>query len=82
MAVQTSARPPMLFDYSGFSDETYKYSYPAPGAPTLAKRVLEMLDRAGIAASADNSRGFDHGVFVPLMLMYPKAEIPVFQVAP
>jgi len=75
--VATSARPAMLFDYYGFPEHTYKLSYPAPGSPALAARVRELLTQAGIASDEDASRGFDHGVFVPFLLMYPDADIPV-----
>eukprot|EP00192_Tetraselmis_astigmatica_P018690 CAMPEP_0117674080 /NCGR_PEP_ID=MMETSP0804-20121206/14835_1 /TAXON_ID=1074897 /ORGANISM="Tetraselmis astigmatica, Strain CCMP880" /LENGTH=257 /DNA_ID=CAMNT_0005482901 /DNA_START=391 /DNA_END=1160 /DNA_ORIENTATION=- len=81
VAVQASPKPSMLFDYYNFPPETYKYSYPAPGAPSLARRTVELLQAAGIPAREDTDRGFDHGTFVPLMLMYPKANIPVFQVS-
>jgi len=75
--VSTAANPPMEYDYSGFPEHTYRISYPAPGAPGLAARVRELLAGAGIASGEDPARGFDHGVFVPLALMYPEAEIPV-----
>ena len=74
-------RPPMLFDYYGFPDHTYELSYPAPGSPALAGRVGELLDAVGIDHRFDPDRGFDHGVFVPFLLMYPDAEIPVVQVS-
>ena len=75
--VSTAEKPPMIFDYSGFPDYTYKISYPAPGSPTLAKRVIDLLTQAGIANRQDPTHGFDHGTFVPLVLMYPQADIPV-----
>lgn len=73
--------PEMLFDYYNFPPETYEYSYPAPGFPELAHDVLQKLKDAGITASLNPDRGFDHGTFVPLMLMYPDAQIPVIQVS-
>jgi aromatic ring-opening dioxygenase catalytic subunit (LigB family) len=79
--VMTHEHPPMLYDYSGFPPHTYELRYPAPGSPALAKRVQELLGVAGIASQTDSKRGFDHGVFVPLLLMYPEADIPVIQVA-
>lgn len=76
--ITSSARPRMLFDYQGFPPETYEYSYPAPGDPALAGRVKRLLaDRGGIRGELDGARGYDHGVFVPLMLMYPDADVPV-----
>jgi len=75
--VSTSARPPMEYDYYGFPEHTYQIQYPAPGSPELASRVQALLARAGIRASEDASRGFDHGTFVPLVLMYPDADVPI-----
>jgi aromatic ring-opening dioxygenase catalytic subunit (LigB family) len=75
--VSTAARPGMLFDYYGFPPHTYRLSYPAPGAPDLAQRVRGLLQAAGIDCGTDDKRGFDHGVFVPQLIIDPKAEIPV-----
>lgn len=75
--VSTAERPPMEYDYSGFPEHTYRLQYPAPGSPALAARVRELLSQAGIANGADPRRGFDHGTFVPLALMYPQADVPV-----
>jgi aromatic ring-opening dioxygenase catalytic subunit (LigB family) len=75
--VSTAARPPMEYDYSGFPPDTYTIRYPAPGAPELAAEVKRLLEASGLAAGEDAERGFDHGVFVPLSLMYPDADIPV-----
>lgn len=76
-SVSTAERPPMDYDYSGFPEHTYRLQYPAPGAPALAQRVQDLLGQAGIASGADPQRGFDHGTFVPLSLMYPEADVPV-----
>lgn len=76
-----SARPGMLYDYGGFPEHTYRISYPAPGAPALAARITELLQGAGIAAAQDAERGFDHGTFAPLAVMYPQAEVPVLQLS-
>lgn len=76
-SVSTSANPPMEYDYSGFPEHTYHVQYPAAGSPDLAKQLLDLLSTAGIACIEDVQRGFDHGVFVPLVLMYPNADIPV-----
>jgi aromatic ring-opening dioxygenase catalytic subunit (LigB family) len=75
--VATSAQPPMVYDYYNFPEHTYHIKYAAPGSPAVANRVSELLGRAGIANSADPERGFDHGTFVPLAVMYPNAEVPV-----
>lgn len=73
----TAPTPGMIFDYSGFPPHTYQLSYPAPGAPALADRVITLLRAAGLPAAADPLRGFDHGVFVPFLLVDPDATIPV-----
>jgi aromatic ring-opening dioxygenase catalytic subunit (LigB family) len=75
--VSTAALPPMEYDYSGFPEHTYRIRYPAPGSPALAARVVELLGGAGIAVREDVARGFDHGTFVPLSLMYPQADVPI-----
>ncbi len=80
-AVMAAERPPMVYDYFGFPDETYRIVYPAPGAPDVASRAASLLVAAGLPARLDCARGFDHGAFVPLFIMYPQAEIPVFQLS-
>lgn len=79
--VNTGARPGMLFDYYGFPEHTYKLDYPAPGAPELAAQVRSLLAGAGIESTEDPERGYDHGVFVPFLLMFPDADIPVLQLS-
>lgn len=76
-SVSTAEHPPMDYDYSGFPEHTYRLKYPAPGSPALAQRVRGLLGEAGIASKDDPRRGFDHGTFVPLSLMYPQADMPV-----
>lgn len=76
-----AARPPMLYDYYGFPKESYEIDYPAPGSPELAGRVAELLGGSGIRSRVDPRRGFDHGLFIPLMLMYPAADIPCVQLS-
>jgi aromatic ring-opening dioxygenase catalytic subunit (LigB family) len=73
--------PGLIFDYYGFPPETYALTWPAPGAPWLAERGAELLRAAGLPAAIDPARGFDHGVFVPLKVMWPAAEVPVVQMA-
>jgi aromatic ring-opening dioxygenase catalytic subunit (LigB family) len=68
---------PLLFDYYGFPDYTYRFDYPAPGSPEVAARAGELLAAAGIAPDFDDQRGIDHGVFVPMMLVFPQADIPI-----
>ncbi len=73
--------PSLIYDFGGFSDELYSVTYPAPGDPELAKRVIELLNEHGMAADTDTGRGLDHGAWVPLKLMYPKADIPIIQLS-
>lgn len=75
------ATPELIYDYGGFPEEMYHLSYPAPGAPELAAQAAEMLSSAGFDPALDPNRGYDHGVFVPLLLMYPDASIPVIQLS-
>lgn len=79
--VQTNPQPPMLYDYGGFPEFTYHIQYPAPGAPEVAARVAELLTAAGIPIETDGQRGFDHGVFAPLFVTYPDADVPIFQLS-
>jgi aromatic ring-opening dioxygenase catalytic subunit (LigB family) len=76
-----SENPPMLYDYYGFPPETYKVQYPAPGAPGSAQKIADMLAAAGVSARIDPSRGYDHGHFIPLLMMYPEADIPTLQLS-
>jgi len=73
--------PGLIFDYYGFPPETYRLSWTAPGAPWLAARGSALLAEAGLPSSVDAERGFDHGVFVPLKVMFPEAEVPVVQMS-
>ena len=72
-----AGEPKLIFDYSGFPEHTYRLTWPAPGDPKLAERVVRMLQAAGLPAGVNASRGFDHGVFVPLKVAFPEAKIPV-----
>jgi aromatic ring-opening dioxygenase catalytic subunit (LigB family) len=73
--------PPMFYDYYGFPREAYEISYPAPGSPELANRIAGLLHRSNIPALIDPQRGFDHGLFIPLKLMFPQADIPSLQLS-
>jgi aromatic ring-opening dioxygenase catalytic subunit (LigB family) len=79
--LMTHAQPPMFYDYYGFPPESYEITWSAPGAPAVAARVQQLLASAGIDSATDAQRGFDHGVFVPLKLAYPQAEIPTLQLS-
>lgn len=78
--IQVSAAPQgtkLYFDYGGFPAESYEYKYPAPVSIDLSERVCNLLKSSNIPCAKDTKRGWDHGVFVPLMLMYPEANIPI-----
>lgn len=79
--VTGSAFPPLIYDYHGFPKESYEIQYPVPGHPGLAGRILKLLESRGIEATLDEQRGFDHGLFVPLKIMYPNADIPCVQLS-
>ncbi len=79
--LQTSPNPPMYYDYGGFPKHTYELEWPAPGAPELADSIRTRLENAGFQTSGDPERGFDHGVFVPMMLAYEEATIPTLQLS-
>lgn len=79
--VNVASAPPLLFDYYGFPEHTYRLTYPAPGSPEVAGRVRALLAEAGIESGEEASRGLDHGVFVPFLLIYPDADIPVVQLS-
>lgn len=76
-----NAAPPLFYDYYGFPQEAYELKYPAPGSPELADRIAELFTKAGIPSRIDENRGFDHGLFIPLKMMYPEADIPMTQIS-
>lgn len=79
--VMSAPSPGMVYDYGGFPKHTYEIRYAAPGAPEVAQRVKELIEAAGLPAALDPERGFDHGTFVPLAVMYPDADMPVLQLS-
>ncbi|MSQ32944.1 MAG: dioxygenase [Dehalococcoidia bacterium] len=72
---------PLVYDFGGFPEKYYQTKYPAPGAPELAGRVRDLLRQKNIAVTDDPERGLDHGAYVPLVAMYPGADVPVLQVS-
>lgn len=80
-ALTGSARPPLVYDYYGFPPHTYQLRYDAPGAPDVAARAAQLLQQAGFSAGIDPARGLDHGVFVPLKVAFPEAQIPVVELS-
>jgi 4,5-DOPA dioxygenase extradiol len=80
-AISTAPQPETIHDFYGFPEALYRMRYPAPGAPALARQAVNLFTAAGLSAAAVPDRGLDHGAWVPLMLMFPEADIPVAQVA-
>ncbi|RWU09119.1 dioxygenase [Pseudidiomarina gelatinasegens] len=79
--VTTGSQPELIYDYYGFPPESYTIQYPSPGAPELAEKVLSAITNQGLKAVGEPQRGFDHGLFVPLKIMYPAADIPCVQLS-
>jgi 4,5-DOPA dioxygenase extradiol len=79
--VATTPRPQTIHDFGGFPPALYQLQYPAPGAPDVAQRAIELLRAAGYKAEADTQWGLDHGAWVPLLHLLPQADVPVFQVS-
>lgn len=80
-AVMANPWPPMIYDFGGFPEWTYDIQYPAPGHPVLATEIQRLLAAAGIEATLDHHRGFDHGTYSMLYPMFPKADVPVLQLS-
>jgi aromatic ring-opening dioxygenase catalytic subunit (LigB family) len=79
--IHFGARPGMLYDYYGFPDYTYSLDWPAPGDPELAGKTESLLRAAGFETDREMERGYDHGAFVPMMIAFPEANIPVAQLS-
>ena len=79
--ITSGKKPPLIYDCYGFPDEAYTVEYPAPGDPVLADKIYNLLRDSGIATSLNDQRGFDHGLFVPLKIMFPEASIPCVQLS-
>ncbi|MCP4143627.1 MAG: dioxygenase [Chloroflexi bacterium] len=73
--------PPLYYDYYGFPQEAYEIPYPISGQPAFAKKITALFEKNNITTRIDIERGFDHGTFIPLKLIYPKADIPVIQLS-
>ncbi len=81
MVVGSAVHPSLIYDYYGFPPHTYQLEYPVPGAPAVAGKIGQLLHNAGIACTEDATRGLDHGVFIPFMLAFPEADIPVVEIS-
>ena len=80
-AVNTASNPATIHDFYGFPRELYGITYPAKGAPDLARRVAALVAKADLPCDSDAGRGLDHGAWIPMMLMYPDATVPVVQLS-
>ena len=76
-----NARPALIYDYYNFPPHTYEIAYPAPGAPDLAERAAKLLRGADLQAVVDPDYGFDHGVFIPLKVAFPDADVPIVEMS-
>jgi aromatic ring-opening dioxygenase catalytic subunit (LigB family) len=81
ITISSGNNPQLYYDYGGFPDAAYKFKYPAPGSRKVAELVRDALKEQGINSTFDATRGWDHGVFVPMMLVNPKADVPIVQVS-
>lgn len=79
--ITSGGNPSLIYDYYGFPEESYDIKYPAPGDPVLAQKLFSLLNDKGIKAELNVERGFDHGMFIPLKIMYPEANIPCIQLS-
>jgi len=81
VSITSASNPPLIYDYYGFPEEAYSISYPCLGSPELAKKVHHLFKEAGLTSQLAEQRGFDHGLFIPLKIMYPDADIPCIQIS-
>lgn len=79
--ITSGKTPALVYDYAGFPAEAYEIKYPASGNPQLAEKIFNLLQNNGVEAKLDNNRGFDHGLFIPLKIMFPDASIPCVQLS-
>lgn len=79
--LQTHPQPPMVYDYFGFPEHTYRIRYASPGDPALAARTGELLQAAGLAFAFDAERGYDHGMYAPMQVAFPQADVPTVQLS-
>jgi 4,5-DOPA dioxygenase extradiol len=79
--VNAAARPETIHDFYGFPSELYRIKYPAKGSLNVAEEVVDLVEGAGMRCDLNRARGLDHGAWVPLMLMFPNADVPVVQLS-
>ncbi|USU05312.1 dioxygenase [Sphingomonadaceae bacterium OTU29LAMAA1] len=81
LTVHVGERPDLLFDYHGFPEHTYRLHWNAPGAPDVARRAARLLQDAGHRVGEEAARGWDHGIFIPMMVANPAADVPLVQMS-
>jgi 4,5-DOPA dioxygenase extradiol len=81
LTLGATATVPLVYDFFGFEQKYYEVEYPAPGAPRLADEVRKLLHTGNHPVHHDPQRGLDHGAYVPLVEMYPEADVPVLQIS-
>jgi len=79
--ITAGSHPALIYDYHGFPEKSYSIQYPCPGGPALAQQVHDTLSEKGFTSRLDEQRGFDHGLFIPLKIMYPEADVPCIQLS-
>lgn len=79
--ITSGAAPPLIYDYYGFPQASYEIQYPCKGSPAVAREIHKLLEENGISSLLDDKRGFDHGLIIPLKIMYPEADIPCVQLS-
>ncbi len=77
----TNGHTPLVYDFWGFPQRYYQVTYDAPGAPELADEVAGLVSTSGVHVQRDETRGLDHGAYVPLVEMFPDADVPVLQMS-
>lgn len=80
-SITSGASPSLIYDYYGFPEPAYQIEYPCQGEPRLAERIAEVLAARGFESHCRDDRGFDHGLFIPLKILYPEADIPCVQLS-
>lgn len=81
VTISNGVSPKLYYDYYNFPKDAYEFKYPAPGEPDVAQKVADALKREGVESEMDAVRGWDHGVFIPMMMIHPAADIPIVQVS-
>jgi 4,5-DOPA dioxygenase extradiol len=81
VTITSRYNPSLIYDYYGFPEESYQLEYPAPGEPVLVNKISDLLRKNGFESKLSDKRGFDHGIFVPLKILFPEENIPCVQLS-